>query len=70
MVFYDKTRDLLMLQCKNSSWVTIDRVSMPGKRKMSAADFNNGFIKNRREKVIIFGEESEIEVKETICKKM
>ncbi|XP_015116239.1 methionyl-tRNA formyltransferase, mitochondrial [Diachasma alloeum] len=62
MVVYDKQDRLLMVQCKNDSWVTIEEILMPGKRKMSAVDFNNGFIKNRWDKVIYFGAEQDLTV--------
>ncbi|KAK2586276.1 hypothetical protein KPH14_001531 [Odynerus spinipes] len=54
VVTFDKVNNVLIVKCKDDSWVSVAKVSMPGRRLMSAKDFNNGFISGQKEKVTIF----------------
>ncbi|XP_063988466.1 methionyl-tRNA formyltransferase, mitochondrial [Diachasmimorpha longicaudata] len=65
-IFYDRQSRLLMVQCKNDSWVTVAEISMPGKRKMSAKDFNNGFMNNKRNNEVFFGVEQDLDVDNSV----
>ncbi|XP_011307835.1 methionyl-tRNA formyltransferase, mitochondrial [Fopius arisanus] len=58
-IYYDKNEGSLLVQCKNDSWVTVDEIALAGKPKMSATDFNNGFFKNRWDRVLFFGVEQQ-----------
>lgn len=44
-IIYDKVNKVLKVMCADGNWVSIKQVSVTGKKTMSAADFNNGYIK-------------------------
>lgn len=52
-VVYDKQHKTLQIQCADGNWITVKTIGLPGKR-MSAADFNNGFISKQIQKLVIF----------------
>ncbi|GJQ86677.1 hypothetical protein Trydic_g7857 [Trypoxylus dichotomus] len=43
-VHYDRDSRLLKIQCLNSNWISVGSVGVSNKRKMSASDFNNGYL--------------------------
>lgn len=43
-VVYDKVNKALKVKCANGTWICIKKVGVPGKKIMSATDFNNGYI--------------------------
>lgn len=44
LVKYCKRSKTLEIQCSDGNWITVKNVGVPGRRIMSAADFNNGFL--------------------------
>lgn len=44
-VVYDKAEKLVKVLCVDGKWISVKSVGVKGKRTMSAADFNNGYIK-------------------------
>lgn len=44
-VVYDKSEKLVKVLCADRKWISVKSVGVKGKRTMSAADFNNGYIK-------------------------
>ncbi|XP_043285311.1 methionyl-tRNA formyltransferase, mitochondrial isoform X2 [Venturia canescens] len=53
-VFYDKKKNLLLIQCKDNTWISVDEIVVPGRRAMSGKDFRNGFMSKYKESLIIF----------------
>lgn len=43
-VEYSRKHKLLIVECANKTWISVQRVGVQGKKVMSAADFYNGFI--------------------------
>lgn len=42
-VYYDKSEKVIKVKCADGQWVSVKRIGVPGKRKMSATDFKNGY---------------------------
>ncbi|KAI4495202.1 hypothetical protein M0804_001403 [Polistes exclamans] len=51
---FDKVNKILIVKCKNDSWISVAKLGIPGHRLMSANDFNNGFILGQKQKIIVF----------------
>ncbi|XP_024945331.1 methionyl-tRNA formyltransferase, mitochondrial isoform X2 [Cephus cinctus] len=47
-VIYDKKNDILAVCCRDNTWVSIEKLVVPGRQPMSARDFNNGFISKHK----------------------
>ncbi|KAF2884733.1 hypothetical protein ILUMI_21459 [Ignelater luminosus] len=52
-VVYDKKHKTLQIQCADGNWIMVKTIGVPGKR-MSAADFNNGFVSKQTQKLVVF----------------
>ncbi|XP_051171526.1 methionyl-tRNA formyltransferase, mitochondrial isoform X2 [Leptopilina boulardi] len=52
--FYHKETDSLIVKCKDNTWVSIKTIGVPGKPKLSALNFANGFLGGKRQKFCIF----------------
>ncbi|KAB0790244.1 hypothetical protein PPYR_15420 [Photinus pyralis] len=44
LIRYCKQSKSLEIQCSDGNWIMVTHVGVPGRRMMSAADFNNGFL--------------------------
>lgn len=53
VTIFDKKNNVLVVKCKDNSWISVEKVSVPKRRLMSANDFNNGFIAGLKKKTII-----------------
>ncbi|KAI4499950.1 hypothetical protein M0802_004820 [Mischocyttarus mexicanus] len=51
---FDKVNNVLIVKCKNDSWISVTQLRIPGHRLMNANDFNNGFIRGKKQKIIVF----------------
>ena len=54
LVVYDKIKKLLYVQCKENTWINVDKIVIPGKKPQSPKDFGSGFLLNQKEKSCIF----------------
>lgn len=52
-IFYHKRRKILCFKCSDGKWVGFASVKMVGKRRMSSAEFYNGFIANHCKRGLI-----------------
>lgn len=43
-MFFHKTRHILCIKCADSKWLAFDHITPEAKPKMSALDFNNGYL--------------------------
>ncbi|XP_017885771.1 methionyl-tRNA formyltransferase, mitochondrial [Ceratina calcarata] len=53
-VMYNKTIDALIVKCKEESFVSVKKITVVGKRTMSARDFYNGFLSGRKQIKVLF----------------
>lgn len=51
---YHKETDSLIVRCKGCTWVSIKTIGVPGRPKMSALNFTNGFLGGKRQKFCLF----------------
>ncbi|KAK0095863.1 hypothetical protein PV326_007196 [Microctonus aethiopoides] len=54
LVFYDKNKDLLAIQCQDGLYISAKQISVSQHRTMAAKDFYNGFIANTTNQHVIF----------------
>lgn len=52
--FYHKRTDSLVVRCKDNTWVSIKVIGIPGRPKLSALNFTNGFMGGKRQKFCLF----------------
>lgn len=52
VVLYEKKMNLLIVQCSDGNWVSIEELLLPNRRKITARDFKNGFMKDITEQII------------------
>lgn len=44
-VKYDKPTKKILVKCSDGTWISCGKIGLPGKKPMTANDFNNGYIK-------------------------
>lgn len=53
-VIYSKKNNALIIKCKENTYVSAKKVTVQGKRPMSAFNFYNGYISGRHRTKILF----------------
>lgn len=54
LVFYDKKKDLLAIQCQDGLYISAKQISISHHSTMTAKDFYNGFMANTTKQYVIF----------------
>lgn len=54
VVIYDKQNNVLIVKCNEESFVSVQKITVQGKRCMTALDFYNGFISGQYKRKIFF----------------
>ncbi|XP_053594412.1 methionyl-tRNA formyltransferase, mitochondrial isoform X1 [Microplitis demolitor] len=53
LMSYDKKFDLLIIQCEDGNWISVNQVSMANRKKLSAKEFYNGFLSKKSNQVVL-----------------
>mgnify|MGYP004597576881 CR=1 FL=1 len=54
IVIYNKKNKVLIIKCKENTFVSAKKITIQGKRTMSALDFYNGFMSGKNKTKILF----------------
>ncbi|KAH0554881.1 methionyl-tRNA formyltransferase, mitochondrial [Cotesia glomerata] len=53
LMMFDKKLNLLIVQCKDGNWISVEQVSLANRKKMSAKEFYNGFLSRKKNRVVL-----------------
>lgn len=53
LVIYDKPKRSIDIQCKDNTWISVKKLTVIGRKPMSADGFNNGFIAGPKLKYLL-----------------